>query len=96
MAKKESKTILVTGATGHQGGAALRHLREKGFTVRAFTRDPTKDAARLLVGPRTEVMGGDLNDKASVGRALDGVQGVYSVLQRRLVSRATPCSCMSA
>lgn len=79
MAKKESRTILVTGATGHQGGTALRHLREKGFTVRALTRDPTKDAARQLVGPRTEVMGGDLNDKASVARALDGVQGVYSV-----------------
>ena len=79
MAKKESRTILVTGATGHQGGAALRHLREKGFTVRALTRDPTKDAARLLVGPRTEVIGCDLNDKASVARALDGVQGVYSV-----------------
>ena len=79
MAKKESRTILVTGATGHQGGAALRHLREKGFTVRAFTRDPTKDEARLLVGPRTEVMGGDLNNKASVARALDGVQGVYSM-----------------
>jgi uncharacterized protein YbjT (DUF2867 family) len=79
MAKKESRTILVTGATGHQGSAALRHLREKGFTVRALTRDPTKDAARLLVGPRTEVIGGDLNDRASVARALDGVQGVYSV-----------------
>lgn len=79
MAKKGSRTILVTGATGHQGGAALRHLREKGCTVRAFTRDPTKDAARALVGPGTEVVRGDLNDKASIARALDGVQGVYSV-----------------
>jgi uncharacterized protein YbjT (DUF2867 family) len=79
MAKKESRTILVTGATGHQGGAALRHLREKGFTVRAFTRDPTKAAARALVGPGTEVVRGDLDDRASVRRALDGVQGVFSV-----------------
>ena len=46
MAKKEDRTILVTGATGQQGGAALKHLREKGFTVRALTRDPSKDAAR--------------------------------------------------
>src|SRR5260370_29724994 len=79
MAKKDSRSILVTGAAGQEGGAALRHRREKGFTVRAFTRDPTKDEARLLVGPRTEVMGGDLNNKASVARALDGVQGVYSM-----------------
>lgn len=79
MAKKESRTILVTGATGRQGGAALRHLREKGFTVRAFTRDPTKAAARALVGPGTEVVRGDLDDRASVRRALEGVQGVFSV-----------------
>jgi uncharacterized protein YbjT (DUF2867 family) len=79
MAKKESRTILVTGATGRQGGAALRHLRQKGFTVRAFTRDPAQDAARALVGPGTEVVQGDLNDRASVRRALEGVQGVFSV-----------------
>lgn len=79
MAKKQSMTILVTGATGHQGGAAARHLREKGLSVRALTRDPNKDTARALVGRGTEVVKGDLNDKASVTRALDGVQGVYSV-----------------
>jgi uncharacterized protein YbjT (DUF2867 family) len=79
MAKKESRTILVIGATGSQGGAVLRHLREKGFTVRAFTRDPAKAAARTLVGPGIEVVRGDLDDRASVRRALDGVQGVYSV-----------------
>lgn len=79
MAKKGNSTILVTGATGHQGGATLRHLRQKGFTVRALTRDPTSEAARALVGRGTEVVRGDLNDKASLGRVLDGVQGVYSV-----------------
>src|SRR5260370_32683411 len=79
MAKKESRTILVTGAPAHQGGAAWRHLRETGPPVRRSTSDPTKGAARRLVGPRTEVMGGDLNNKASVARALDGVQGVYSM-----------------
>ena len=79
MAKKQSTTILVTGATGRQGGAAARHLREKGLSVRALTRDPNTDTARALVGRGTEVVKGDLDDKASVGRALDGVQGVYSV-----------------
>ncbi len=78
--KKDSRTILVTGATGHQGGAALRHLRQKGFTVRALTRDSTKDGGPgQLVGPGIEVVRGDLNDRASVRRALDGVQGVFSV-----------------
>jgi uncharacterized protein YbjT (DUF2867 family) len=79
MAKHRNQTILVTGATGRQGGAALRHLRESGFAVRAFTRDPHKPEARQLAGPGTEISQGDLNDEASLRRALDGVHGVYSV-----------------
>jgi uncharacterized protein YbjT (DUF2867 family) len=79
MAKKSGKTILVTGATGRQGGSALRHLREKGFSVRALTRDPDKPEARALVGRGIEVVRGDLNDSDSITRALEGVEGVYSV-----------------
>src|SRR5689334_13134959 len=80
MAKKVKKsTILVTGATGRQGGATLRHLQEKGLSVRALTRDPENPAARELVGHGTEVVRGDLNDQASLTRALDGADGVFSV-----------------
>jgi uncharacterized protein YbjT (DUF2867 family) len=79
MAKNTSRLILVTGATGRQGGAVLRHLRQKGFPVRAFTRDPASAKARALVGQGTEVVHGDLDDPASITRALDGVYGVYSV-----------------
>ena len=79
MARNSGKTILVTGATGHQGGAALRHLRDKGLFVRALTRDPSKPEARALVGRGTEVVRGDLNDAASITRALEGVDGLYSV-----------------
>ncbi len=78
MAKKD-RTILVTGATGHQGGAALRHLRQKGFPVRAVTRDPDKPKARALAAHATEIVRGDLLDVPSITRALDGVYGVYSV-----------------
>jgi uncharacterized protein YbjT (DUF2867 family) len=79
MAKKSAKTILVTGATGHQGGAVYRHLREKGFSVRALTRDPSSEKARKLIGPGAEVVRGDLNDAASLRSAIEGVDGVYSV-----------------
>jgi uncharacterized protein YbjT (DUF2867 family) len=79
MAKKTRQSILVIGATGHQGGAALRHLRDKGFSVRALTRNPDKPEARALVGKGTEVVRGDLNDAASLARAMEGVNGVYSV-----------------
>src|SRR5689334_1375441 len=79
MAKKNERIILVTGATGKQGGATLRHLRQKGFSVRALTRDPTKAEARALVGQGTEVTRGDLNDQSSLTRVLDGVYGVFAV-----------------
>lgn len=79
MPKKSARIILVTGATGNQGGAVLRKLREKNFAVRALTRDPNKQSARALVGQGTEVVRGDLNDPASLTRALDGVHGVFAV-----------------
>ena len=79
----ERKLILVTGATGHQGGAALRHLRAKGFRVRAFTRDPDQPAARALLNQGIEVVRGDLDDRNSMAQALDGVYGVFSVQNSR-------------
>ena len=79
MAKNTDRTILVTGATGHQGGAVFRKLRDRGFPVRAFTRDPERAEAGRLVGHGAEVMRGDLDDPASITRALDGVYGVFSV-----------------
>ncbi len=77
--KKGKKTILVTGATGHQGGASLRQLRERGFPVRAMTRDPDQPKARALTGPGVEVVRGDMEDQGSLIRAMDGVHGVVSV-----------------
>jgi uncharacterized protein YbjT (DUF2867 family) len=50
MAKKSQRVILVTGATGKQGGAGFHHLQERGFSVRILTRNPEKPAARALVG----------------------------------------------
>jgi len=79
LAKTKDKTILITGATGKQGGAAVRHLREKGFSIRALTRHPDSQKARELVGHGTEVVRGDLNEPASLVRALEGVHGVYAV-----------------
>jgi uncharacterized protein YbjT (DUF2867 family) len=80
---KSERLILVTGATGKQGGAALRQLEAKGFPVRALTRDPEKPEARALVRHGAEVVQGDLEDVASIERALDGVWGVYSVQDSR-------------
>lgn len=82
MAKRpnEKRLILVTGATGNQGGAVLRHLREKGFAVRALTRDPDKPEARALINQTgVEIARADYEDKPSLLRALEDVYGVFAV-----------------
>lgn len=82
MAKRsnEKRLILVTGATGHQGGAVIRHLREKGFAVRALTRDPDKPEARELINQTgMDIARGDYDDKESLLRALEDVYGVFAV-----------------
>ncbi len=79
MAKNSDRLILVTGATGHQGSAVLRHLREKQFAVRAMTRDANSPTGGKLMHPGGEVVSGDLNDPDSVARAVSDCFGVYSV-----------------
>jgi len=82
MAKRsnENRLILVTGATGKQGGAVIRHLRTKGFPLRALTRDPDRPEARVLIDQTgVEVARGDYDDKSSLLRALEDVYGVFSV-----------------
>jgi uncharacterized protein YbjT (DUF2867 family) len=74
-----AKTILITGATGKQGGSTLRHLQGKGFNLRAMTRKPDGDAGKALAKAGVEVVAGDLNDAASLGRALEGAWGVFAV-----------------
>ncbi len=79
MPRNRNRVILVTGATGHQGGAVWRKLRERDFPVRALTRDPDQAKARDLAGHGTEVVRGDLDDRVTLTRALDGAYGVFSV-----------------
>ncbi len=75
-----TKRILVTGATGQQGGAVARQLlKQPGVAVRALTRDPAKPAAKPLAQMGAEIIRGDLDDQAAIERALDGIFGVFSV-----------------
>jgi uncharacterized protein YbjT (DUF2867 family) len=73
------KTVLVTGATGKQGGAVARHLLAGGWRVRAVTRDPSKPSATALADLGAEVVQGDLRDEASMTNAVSGAYGVYGV-----------------
>ena len=73
------RLIVVAGATGKQGGAVARSLLDKGFRVRALTRDPQKPEAQALAEQGAEVVQGDMEDRSSMERALEGAYGVFSV-----------------
>jgi len=75
----DGKTILVMGATGSQGGAVIRHLQGKGFTLRAMTRKPEGDKAQSLAKAGVEIVTGDFDDDASLQRGLAGAWGVFAV-----------------
>lgn len=74
------RTVLITGATGKQGGATARALAGKGFRLLAMTRKPEGDAAKAVASATgAEIVEGDLNDAASLRNALKGVWGVFGV-----------------
>jgi uncharacterized protein YbjT (DUF2867 family) len=73
------KPILVTGATGHQGGAVARHLLAEGWPVRAMTRNSNSPEAEALVARGAQVVQADMDDPASLPHALQGAYGVFSV-----------------
>jgi NAD(P)H dehydrogenase (quinone) len=71
-------TILITGATGSTGRAAIRFLLERNLPVRALVhRDDER--SRKLASDGAEVVVGDLLDFRAVRRALEGVQRAYFV-----------------
>src|SRR5947209_7684711 len=71
--------ILVTGATGTQGGAVARQLIKKGHRIRALTRNVASPAAQALAALGVELAQGNLEDRASVDRALTGMEAMFSV-----------------
>jgi uncharacterized protein YbjT (DUF2867 family) len=78
--ENSNRTILVIGATGNQGGAVTHHLLQHGkFKVCALVRDQNKPAAQVLKQAGAELVDGDLNDRVSLERALQGKYGVFSV-----------------
>jgi uncharacterized protein YbjT (DUF2867 family) len=72
------KTVLVTGATGKQGGAVVRRLLGTGCAVRAFVRDADRPAAKELGALGAELAVGDLDDPGSLAAAARGVHGVFA------------------
>jgi uncharacterized protein YbjT (DUF2867 family) len=78
----DRKIIAVFGATGAQGGGLVRAILDDpqgGFAVRAVTRDPDSPKARELARLGAEVVAADVDDEASIARALQGAHGAYFV-----------------
>lgn len=73
------KTILVTGATGTQGGAVARELLKRGYSVRGLTRNPDSERARAMADMGAEMIKGDFDDAESLAAAMDGAYGVFAV-----------------
>ena len=73
--------LLITGATGNQGGATIDELlrRPSRWDVRALVRNPQAPKAAALATRGVTLVRGDLNDADSLRVALAGVHGVLSV-----------------
>jgi|SRR5215467_4237222 len=73
----QTKLILVTGATGQQGGVVAKTLLSKGQKIRVMTRKPEKAAALAKAG--AEVVKGDLTNEPDLRAALRGIHGVFAM-----------------
>lgn len=77
-----SPVIAIFGATGVQGGALARAVLgdpARRFRVRAVTRKPASPAAAALAAAGADVAVADLDDPASVRRAMQGAYGAFCV-----------------
>lgn len=74
-----AQTILVTGATGTQGGAVARALLQRGYSVRALTRSPEKPAAQELKALGATLVKGDFADVDSLTAAMQDAHGVFAM-----------------
>ncbi|WP_121820911.1 NmrA/HSCARG family protein [Halostella salina] len=74
-------SVLVTGATGNQGGAVVDHLlaADAEFDVRGLTRDASSDAASALESRGVTMVEGDLHDPDSFRAHVADADAVFAV-----------------
>ncbi|HRH61486.1 MAG TPA: NmrA/HSCARG family protein [Chitinophagaceae bacterium] len=74
------KMILVTGATGAQGGSVAKALlAENKFAVRILTRNAASEKAQQLKAEGAEIATGDFDNKESLMAAMKDCYGVFGV-----------------
>ncbi|WP_438034247.1 NmrA/HSCARG family protein [Sorangium sp. So ce204] len=72
-------TVLVTGASGWQGGAVARTLLARGHHVRAFTRRADGPQVSQLRQLGAELTLGSFDDQGSIERAAAGCDAVFAM-----------------
>ncbi|KAJ3541157.1 hypothetical protein NMY22_g4003 [Coprinellus aureogranulatus] len=79
-----SKLIVVTGATGQQGGSVVDWLLKEPagtFSIRGVTRNPSSEASKALQAKGVEVVQADLSNLEEVTAAFRGAWGVFGLTQ---------------
>lgn len=71
--------VLVTGATGQQGGAVVNELLKRGHSVRAITRNTESVSALALSGRGVEVVKAEFSDHRSLVQAMKGVDTIFAM-----------------
>jgi uncharacterized protein YbjT (DUF2867 family) len=71
--------VVVTGATGQQGGAVVRTLLERGHAVRAVTRDLDSAKAGALAKAGATLVRASLEDTTALTKALEGATSLFAV-----------------
>lgn len=79
-----TRTVLIIGATGQQGGSTVDALLKytegsSGLKIRGLTRTPDGKAVQALAARGVEPVKGELDDRASIERALEGCNAVFLV-----------------
>ena len=75
--------ILVTGSTGFVGPHVVHALRERDKPVRALVRTPSGRSATTLAAWGAELVQGDMTDRESLRRAVDGAEVVVHLVAIR-------------
>jgi uncharacterized protein YbjT (DUF2867 family) len=71
--------VVVTRATGKQGGAVVKNLLQRGHEVRAFTRDTDSAKARELANAGVTLVRASLEDTAALTKALEGATSLFAM-----------------
>ena len=71
------RKILVTGATGQQGGALATLLLQKRHKVYALTRNTQSPAAQDLKSKGATIVKGDLDDSDSLEQAVKDLESIF-------------------